>query len=84
MNKQNLIYRYDQLYSFSWNKQSLHYNFSFKEEKIIFSTMGDRDIPSVPVTTLAGLTSTSDCKYLLINATNAIVINKYTFSISLI
>lgn len=28
--------------------------------------MGDRDIPSVPVTTLAGLTSTSDCKYSLI------------------
>lgn len=25
--------------------------------------MGDRDIPSVPVTTLAGLTSISDCEY---------------------
>lgn len=25
--------------------------------------MADRDIPSVPVTTLAGLASVSDCKY---------------------
>lgn len=46
--------------------------------------MGDRDIPSVPVTTLAGLTSTSDCKYFLINATNGINCNKqiYLFNFS--
>lgn len=29
--------------------------------------MSDRDIPSVPVTTLAGLNSLSDCKYLVIS-----------------
>lgn len=39
--------------------------------------MSDKDIPSVPVTTLAGLTSLSDCKYIKIDFIFSI---KYTFN----
>lgn len=37
--------------------------------------MADRDIPSIPITTLAGLASVSDCKF----SHNLSLIDKYEY-----
>lgn len=60
------------LFSFDFSSDN---EFSFKIEFVLFayvlrlvdkfqSIMADRDNPSVPVTTLAGLASVSDCKWI--------------------